>query len=100
MAVFNITKVVNKNLVNAIEKYMSNGEVYILYTDWGNHFGIRFKQRSSYKINKINAIKYKAVGKILWRKLCSEPISKFTSCPKFDIRNAYHIAQYGRYNNY
>ena len=100
MTVFNITKVVNKSLVNAIEKYMSNGEVYILYTDWGNHFGIRFKQGSSYKINKIDATKYKAVGKILWRKLCSEPVSKFTSCPKIDVRNAYHVAQYGRYNNY
>lgn len=100
MTVFNITKVVNKSLVNAIEKYMDNGELYILYTDWGNHFGIRFKKGSSHKIHKIDRIKFKAVGKMLWRKLCSEPVSKFTSCPKFDVRNAHNVAQYGRYNNY
>lgn len=100
MTVFNITKVVNKSLVNAIEKYMSNGKLYILYTDWGNSFGIRFKTRNGYKIHKIDKIKYKAVNKMLWRKLCSEPVSKFTSCPKFDMQNAHNVAQYGRYNNY
>lgn len=99
MTVFNITKVVNKSLVSAIEKYMDNGKLYILYTDLGNEFGIRFKTRNGYKIHK-NRIKYKAVSKILWRKLYSEPVSKFTSCPKFDVRNAHHVAKYGRYNNY
>ena len=97
MTVFNITKVVNKNLINAIEKYMDNGKLNILYTDWGNEFGIRFKTRKNHGINKI---KFKAVNKMLWHELGSEPITKFTSCPKIDIRNAHHVAQYGRYNNY
>lgn len=100
MTVFNITKVVNKSLVNAIEKYMDNGKLYILYVDWDNHFGIRFKQRNDYKIHKIDEIKYRVVSKMLWHKLGSELVSKFTSCPKFDARNAYHVAQWGRYNNY
>ena len=90
MTVFNITKAVNKSLVNAIEKYMDNGKLNILYTDWGNEFGIRFKTRKNHRINKI---KFKAVNKMLWHELGSEPITKFISCPKIDIRNAYHIAQ-------
>lgn len=100
MTVFNITKVVNKSLVNAIEKYMDNGRLDILYNDSCYGFEIRFKKRNGYKIHKVDKIKYKAVGKILWRKLCSEPVSKFALCPKFDVRNARHVAQYGRYNNY
>lgn len=99
MTVFNITKVVNKNLVNAIEKYMNNGKLDILYNDCSNHFGIRFKRGSSCKVHKIDRIKFKTVVKMLWYKLCNEPISKFTSCPEFDLRNACKIAQYRSYKN-
>ena len=43
MTVFNITKAVNKSLVNSIERYLNNGRVDILYTDWGNEFGVRLQ---------------------------------------------------------
>ena len=100
MTVFNITKVVNKSLVNAIEKYMDNGKLDILYNDCSNHLGIRFKRGSSHKVHEIDSIKFKTVIKMLWCKLCNEPILKFTSCPEFDVRNAHNVAQYRNYKNY
>lgn len=96
MTVFNITKAVNKSLVNSIERYLNNGRVDILYTDWGNEFGVRFKTRNNHGIKKI---KFKVVNKVLWNELGCEPITKFTSCPKIDSRNAYKVRHYGRYNN-
>lgn len=96
MTVFNITKAVNKSLVNSIERYLNNGRVDILYTDWGNEFGVRFKIRNNHGIKKI---KFKVVNKVLWNELGCKPVTKFTSCPKIDSRNAYKVRHYGRYNN-
>lgn len=95
MTVFNITKAVNKSLVHAIERYLNNGKVDILYTDWGNEFGVRFKTRNNHGITKI---KFRAVNKVLWNELGCKPITMFTSCPKIDIRNAHKVTQYGRHN--
>lgn len=96
MTVFNITKAVNKSLVNAIERYLNNGRVDILYADWGNEFGVRFKTRNNN--HGVKKIKFKVVNKVLWHELGSEPITKLTSCPRINVKNANRVAQYGRYN--
>lgn len=97
MTAFNITKAVNKSLVNSIERYLNNGRVNILYTDWRNEFGVRFKTRNNN--HGVKKIKFKVVNKVLWHELGNEPITKFTSCPRIDVQNAIRVAQYGRYNN-
>ena len=91
MAVYNITKVVSKSLLNSIKKYLNTDKVTVLYADWGNKFGVRV-------INNIDKHKTSIISKFLWNKLCHEPITKFTNCPKVDVHNASLIKQYGRYN--
>lgn len=93
MTVYNITKVINKALLNSIKKYLNADKVTILYSDWRNEFGVRTNDTSSNK-NKIGIAR-----KVLWNKLCHESITKFTSCPKVDTHNASLIRQYGRHNN-
>lgn len=93
MAVYNITKVINKSLLSSIKKYLNANKVTILYSDWGIKFGVRTDSTNK------NKNKLQIVSKVLWRKLCSEPITKFTSCPKVDVHNASLIRQYGRYSN-
>lgn len=93
MAVYNITKVIDKSLLNSIKKYLNTDKVTILYTIWGNMFGVRIDSTNK------NKNKLQIVSKILWKKLCNEPITKFTSCPKVDVHNASIVRQYGRYSN-
>ena len=93
MTVYNITKVINKSLLSSIKKYLNKNKVTVLYSDWHNEFGVRTDNTNTNK-NKI-----KIVSKVLWKKLCSEPIIKFTSCPRIDTHNASIVRQHGRYSN-
>lgn len=93
MTVYNITKVIDKSLLNAIKKYLDVDKLTILYSDWGNKFGITTKH------NNINKNKSLIVSKVLWDKLCAEPVTKFTSCPKINTHHASIVRQYGRYSN-
>lgn len=93
MTVYNITKVINKSLLSSIKKYLDTNKVIILYTDWDNKFGCRTNNTN------VNKNKLAVVSKVLWKKLCSEPIIKFTSCPRVDAHNASIVRQYGRYSN-
>ena len=90
MTVFNITKVIDKNLLSSIKAYLNADKVTVLYTDWGNKFGVRVTDKNADKN------KYAVVSKMLWDRLCHEPITKFTNCPKVDVHNASLIKQYGR----
>ena len=89
MTVYNITKVIDKTLLNSIKAFLNVDKVTVLYTDWGNKFGVRV-------MNNTNRDKANIISKLLWSKLSLEPITKFTSCPKVDVHNASLIKQYGR----
>lgn len=89
MTVYNITKVIDKTLLNSIKAFLNADKVTVLYTDWGNKFGVRI-------MNNTNKDKASIISKLLWDKLCHEPITKFTNCPKVDVHNASLIRQYGR----
>ena len=92
MTVYNITKVIDKSLLNSIKVYLNVDKVTILYTNWGNKFGVKVSNRFyNANIEKINAI-----NKVLWNKLSSKPIAMFTNCPKIDVHNASLIRTYGR----
>lgn len=93
MTVYNITKVIDKSLLNSIKKYLNTDKVTILYTSWSHRFGIKTNNTD------INENKLKILNKFLWEKLCDEPITKFTSCPKVDTHNATIVELYGRYSN-
>lgn len=92
MTVYNITKVIDKTLLNSIKVYLNVDKVTVFYTDWGNKFGVRvsdkFHNASKERLNIIN--------KVLWNKLSLKPITMFTNCPKVDVHNASLIRQYGR----
>lgn len=92
MAVYNITKVIDKTLLNSIKTFLNADKVTVLYTDWGNKFGVRV-------LNNTNKDKARIISRLLWNKLCHEPITMFTNCPRIDVHNASLIRQYGRYNN-
>lgn len=89
MTVYNITKVINKALLNSIKAYLNIDKVTVLYTSWGNKFGIRTGK-------EVNKRRLAIVSKMLWNKLKDEPITKFTDCPRIDVHNASLIKQYGR----
>lgn len=89
MTVYNITKTISNETIKGIEKYLDTEKVIILYTDWGNTFGIRAKK-------EINKKRLSIVSKMLWNKLKNEPITKFTNCPRVDVHRASLIRQYGR----
>ena len=89
MTVYNITKVIDKTLLNSIKAFLNVDKVTVLYTDWGNKFGVRV-------MNNTNRDKANIINKLLWNKLSLEPITIFTNCPKVDVHNASLIKQYGR----
>ena len=89
MTVYNITKVIDKTLLNSIKAFLNVDKVTVLYTDWGNKFGVRV-------MDNTNKDKANIISKLLWNKLSLEPITKFTNCPKVDVHNASLIKQYGR----
>lgn len=89
MTVYNITKVIDKALLNSIKAFLNVDKVTVLYTDLGNKFGVR-------TINNADKAKANVVSKLLWSKLSLEPITIFTNCPKVDVHNASLIRQYGR----
>lgn len=89
MTVYNITKVIDKALLNSIKAFLNVDKVTVLYTDWGNEFGVR-------TINNTDKAKANIVSKLLWNKLSLEPITIFTNCPEVDTHNASLIRQYGR----
>ena len=89
MTVYNITKVIDKTLLNSIKAYLNADKVTVLYTDWGNKFGVRV-------MNNTNKDKANIISKLLWNKLSLEPITMFINCPKVDVHNASLIKQYGR----
>ena len=89
MTVYNITKVIDKTLLNSIKVYLNVSKVTVLYTDWGNKFGVRV-------MNNTNRDKANIISRLLWNKLSLEPITMFTNCPKVDVHNASLIKQYGR----
>lgn len=90
MTVYNITKVIDKTLLNSIKNYLNIDKVTVLYTDWGNKFGVRCNN-SNKDMTKLNI-----VSNLLWNKLCNKPIELFTNSPKVDVHNASLIKQYGR----
>ena len=89
MTVYNITKVIDKTLLNSIKAFLNVDKVTVLYTDWGNKFGVRVTENT-------NKDKANIISRLLWTKLSLEPITIFTNCPKVDVHNASLIKQYGR----
>lgn len=89
MTVYNITKVIDKTLLNSIKAFLNVDKVTVLYTDWGNKFGVRVSDNT-------NKDKANIISKLLWNKLSLEPITIFINCPKVDVHNASLIRQYGR----
>ena len=89
MTVYNITKVIDKTLLNSIKAFLNVDKVTVLYTDWGNKFGVRV-------MDNTNKDKANIISRLLWNKLSLEPITIFTGCPKVDVRNASLIKKYGR----
>ena len=92
MTVYNVTKVIDKSLLNSIKVYLNVDKVTILYTDFGNTFGVK----ASNKFYNTNIEKINAINKVLWDKLSSKPITMFTNCPKIDIHNASLVRKCGR----
>lgn len=92
MTVYNITKVIDKNLLSSIKVFLKVDKVTVLYTDFGNKFGVK----TTDKLNNIRKDRLDIVSKVLWNKLSQKLITTFTNCPKVDVRNASLIRQYGR----
>ena len=92
MTVYNITKVIDKTLLNSIKAFLNADKVTVLYTDWGNKFGVRVSD----KFHNASKERLNTISKVLWNKLSLEPITMFTSCPKVDVHDASLIKQYGR----
>jgi len=92
MTVYNITKVIDKSLLLSIKAFLNADKVTVLYTDWGNKFGVRVTDKFSNKSRE----RAEVVSKLLWDKLSLEPITKFTNCPRVDVHNASLIRQHGR----
>lgn len=92
MTVYNITKVIDKNLLNSIKLFLNVSKVTILYTDFGNKFGVK----TTDKLNNVHKDRLDIISKVLWDRLSLKPIKIFTNCPKIDVHNASFIRQYGR----
>ena len=92
MTVYNITKVIDKTLLNSIKAFLNIDKVTILYTDFGNKFGVKITD----KLNNVRKDRLDIVSKVLWNKLSLKLIKTFTNCPKVDVHNASLIRQYGR----
>ena len=92
MTVYNITKIIDKNLLNSIKVFLNVDKVTILYTDFGNEFRIR----TTDKLNNVRKDRLDIVSKVLWNRLSLKPIKMFTNCPKVNVHNASLIRQYGR----
>ena len=92
MTVYNVTKVIDKSLLNSIKVYLNVDKVTILYSDWAYMFGVK----ASDEFYNANKEKINAINKVLWNKLSSKPITMFTNCPKIDIHNASLIRKCGR----
>ena len=92
MTVYNITKVIDKTLLNSIKAFLNVDKVTVLYMDWGNKFGVRVLN----KFHNASKERLNIISKVLWNKLSLEPITIFTNCPKVDVHNASLIKQYGR----
>lgn len=95
MTVYNITKIIDKSLLNSIKVYLNVDKVTVLYSDWANMFGVKV----SFNFYTVNKEKINAVNKVLWDKLSSKPVTMFTNCPKIDIHNASKVRKYGRISN-
>ena len=70
MTVYNITKVIDKSLLLSIKAYLNADKVTILYSDWGNKFGVRVTDKFSNKSRERAAV----VSKVLWDKLCYKKV--------------------------
>ena len=92
MTVYNITKVIDKNLLSSIKVFLNVDKVTVLYTDFGN----KFRVKTTDKLNNVRKDRLDIVSKVLWNKLAFKPIKMFTNCPKVDVHNASLIRQYGR----
>ena len=92
MTVYNITKVIDKRLLNSIKIFLDVDKVTVLYTDFGNKFGVKTLD----KFNNIRKERLDIVSKVLWNKLSQKLITTFTNCPEVDVHNASSIRQYGR----
>lgn len=92
MTVYNITKVIDKRLLNSIKIFLNADKVTVLYTDFGNTFWVKVLD----KFHNVRKDRLNTVSKVLWNKLSQKLITTFTNCPKVDIHNASLIRQYGR----
>ena len=92
MTVYNITKVIDKRLLNSIKTFLNTDKATILYTDFGNTFGVKVLD----KFQNVRKDRLNTVSKVLWNKLSRKLITTFTNCPKVDAHNASLIRQYGR----
>ena len=92
MTVYNITKVIDKTLLNSIKAFLNVDKVTVLYTDFGNSFGVKVLD----KFHNVRKDRLETISKVLWNKFSLEPIRTFTDCPKIDVHNASLIRQYGR----
>ena len=61
MTVYNITKVIDKTLLNSIKAFLNVDKVTVLYTDWGNKFGVRV-------MNNTNRDKANIISKLAFLK--------------------------------
>ena len=92
MTVYNITKVIDKNLLSSIKVFLNVDKVTVLYTDFGNKCGVK----TTDKLNNVRKDRLDIVSNVLWNKLSQKLITTFTNCPKVDVHNASLIRQYGR----
>lgn len=92
MTVYNITKVIDKRLLNSIKIFLNANKVIVLYTDFSNTFWVKVLD----KFHDVRKDRLNTVNKVLWNKLSQKLITTFTNCPKVDIHNASLIRQYGR----
>ena len=92
MTVYNITKVIDKRLLNSIKTFLNADKVTVLYTDFGNSFGVKVLD----KFHNVRKDRLNTISNVLWNKLKLKPIEVFTDCPKVDVHNASLIRQYGR----
>lgn len=92
MTVYNITKVIDKRLLNSIKIFLNADKVTVLYTDFGNTFWVKVLD----KLHNVRKDRLNIVSKVLWNKLSQKLITMFTNCPKVDVHNASLIRQYGR----
>ena len=85
MTIYNVTKVIQQSTVNAIRQYLNVDKVTVLYSDWGNEFGIKCNPKAK-DTGKIQRCK-----DLLWNEYKNVSLLELTTCPKIDARKANEV---------